>query len=92
MEGCEAPTRCRRWACDAAVLTPEWLGRQHHALLTVMRMYCQTITAAHPTPELHAHMLLEGALAAAVERQRLSLAVRASTLATVLNKNLSHAW
>ena len=63
----------------------EWLGRQHHALLAVMRMYCQSITSAHLTPELQAHMLLEGALAAAAERQRLSAAVRCSELGVVLD-------
>lgn len=63
----------------------EWLGRQHHALLAVMRMYCQTITSTHLTPELQAHMLLEGALAAAAERQRLSKAVRESEMGVVLD-------
>lgn len=63
----------------------EWLGRQHHALLAVMKMYCHTITTSHLTPELQAHMLLEGALAAAAERQRLSSAVRESELGVVLD-------
>jgi hypothetical protein len=63
----------------------EWLGRQHHALLAVMRMYCQTIQPAQLTPELQAHMLQEGALAAAAQRQRLSAAVRAAEFAVVLD-------
>lgn len=63
----------------------EWVQRQNHALLAVMRMYCQTLPRALLTPELKSDMLLDGAAAAAAARQALSPAVRAADLGVVLD-------
>ena len=63
----------------------EWVQRQNHALLAVMRMYCQTLPRSLLTPELKSHMLLDGAAAAAATRQALSPDVRSSDLGVVLD-------
>eukprot|EP00892_Ulva_mutabilis_P008472 jgi/Ulvmu1/5998/UM026_0122.1 len=63
----------------------EWLQRQNHALLAVMRMYCQTLPRTLLTPELKSHMLLDGAAAAAAARQALSPRVRSADLGVVLD-------
>lgn len=63
----------------------EWVQRQNHALLAVMRMYCQTLPRALLTPELKSDMLLDGAAAAAATRQAVSPAVRGADPDVVLD-------
>lgn len=63
----------------------EWVQRQNHALLAVMRMYCQTLPRALLTPELKSDMLLDGAAAAAATRQAISPAVRSADPDVVLD-------
>ena len=63
----------------------EWVQRQNHALLAVMRMYCQALPRALLTPELKSEMLLDGAAAAAAARQALSPAVRSTDFDVVLD-------
>jgi hypothetical protein len=62
-----------------------WRVRQHQVILAILRMYCGNLPAEDFPPSLRQHMIIEGAVAAATQRQDLAKSVAEADLGVVLD-------